>query len=167
MFRQRAENLFSARKLCCAEALLYLMNRGFRGELPPDAAIRIGTGFCHGMGNAEHVCGAVTGGIMALGLFLGPGSRANMKKKQLWSVIKELTDRFQHLQNSTSCDILLLDAKENKISKSENCMDLTGLGAEITVDILLRERPQLKDQLDLSFLNERESKLSGLIKRLI
>lgn len=61
--------LYNERKLNCAETVLISMCRymGVDDALMP----RIATTFGGGMGGTQSVCGAVTGGLMAIGIIMG------------------------------------------------------------------------------------------------
>jgi len=53
----------------CAQSVLYAF--GERAGLDKDVALRIATGFGVGIGRKQEVCGAVSGGVMVLGLLRG------------------------------------------------------------------------------------------------
>ena len=57
----------------CAQSVLYAFGPelGLDGEI----SLKLATGLGAGMGRRGEVCGAVTGGILALGLKYGRGSR--------------------------------------------------------------------------------------------
>jgi len=68
--RKIAENYYRQGDFYCSEAILKTIIDAF--ELPvPDAVIAMASGFPIGMGRSGCTCGAVVGGIMALGLFFG------------------------------------------------------------------------------------------------
>ncbi len=162
----RAENCFSARSQCCSEAVFYVLNRGFRGGLPDDVAVRVASGFCHGMGEGKGTCGAATGGILALGLFLGPESPGGLKKKKFRGCVQEYQDRFSKEAGALACCELLDMGKEAGRKKMEHCRSLTGLGARLAVEILMANKPELAAEADLEFLEKHDSKLAGFINRL-
>ncbi len=62
-------SLFRGGKLNCAEAVLMVMawHRGEEGDFAPRIATAFGGGVCASQG----LCGAITGGLMAVGLALG------------------------------------------------------------------------------------------------
>ena len=65
--------------------------------LDEETASKIACGFGAGMGRQQEVCGAVTGGIMAIGLKFGNISGDD----------RELIDRFTQKRGSCSCRKLL------------------------------------------------------------
>ena len=57
----------------CAQAVLFSLTK--HTGISEDDSLKIGTGFGGGMGRTQHVCGAVSGGILALNLLLRQGLR--------------------------------------------------------------------------------------------
>jgi len=161
---QRAGNIFTARGYCCSETVIVVINQGFRGDLSPELAVRLGSGFCHGMGGAGCTCGSLAGAEVALSLFLGPRQHGGMKSKEFEKVAKEMHDRFRARFSATCCRVLL---KRRKEKNGATCKELTVGGAEIAAQLLLEQRPELAAKVDLEFLGARESKLGTLAKKLL
>lgn len=68
---------------------------------------RAATGFSGGMGCTGRTCGALTGGTLSVGLFIGR-DRDNMEdvERKRWrnfALVKELIERFEHAYGSTEC----------------------------------------------------------------
>ncbi len=163
MAGERAENLYGAKKICCAEAVLLTLNDAFDGGLSPEMAVRLGSGFCGGMGGAGCSCGSLTGAEMALGLFLAPNLAEGLKEKKFRAVSKELHDRFKERYSATCCRKLLQLGKEKQ---GASCKALTRGGAELVTELILAHRPELAGKENLEFLRCRDSKLVQLLKRL-
>lgn len=161
--RERAENLFSARGLCCSESVLYVLNDGFSGGLAPEMVIRLGAGLCHGMGGGCS-CGAMSGAQVGIGLLLGPRQQPGRDKKEFELICKEMHDRFKERFGATCCRVLL---KKGKEKKGASCRELTGGGAEIAAGLLLAKRPDLADRVNREFLERRESKAGLVVGRLL
>ena len=90
----------------CAQAVL----DAFRDEaaLDEDLALKIATGLGAGMGRKQEVCGAVTGGILVLGLQHGRGSTDDHSAtEQTYLRTRELMDRFTAQHGSCLCRELL------------------------------------------------------------
>lgn len=160
---ERAENLYDAKKICCAEAVLLTLNDAFGGGLAPEMAVRLGSGLCGGMGGAGCSCGALTGAEMALGLFLGPNLDMGLREKKFRAVSKELHDRFKERYSATCCRKLLQLGKKKK---GASCKELTRGGAELVTELVLTHRPELAGKGDLEFLGRRDSKLAQMVRRL-
>ncbi|MGA2656837.1 MAG: C-GCAxxG-C-C family protein [Verrucomicrobiota bacterium] len=90
----------------CAQAVVY----AFRDEtgLGEDLALKIPTGLGAGMGRKQEVCGAVTGGILVLGLRHGRGSTEDPSAtEQTYLRTRELMGRFAAKHGSCLCRQLL------------------------------------------------------------
>jgi C_GCAxxG_C_C family probable redox protein len=90
----------------CAQSVL----NSFRDEtgLNEDLALKIATGLGAGMGRKQEVCGAVTGGILVLGLRHGRGSTDDHSAtEQTYLRTRELMDRFAAKHGSCLCRELL------------------------------------------------------------
>jgi len=163
--RKRAENLFTDLKLCCSEALLLVLNHGFNGGLSSEQAKQLGAGFCGGMGEAGCSCGALSGAIMGIGLLLGPHSKDGLRKKRFRQLAREMHDRFHEQFSSTCCRVLIKDFGRKSKSRTEFCAELTGITAEIAVQLLLEAQPNLSLDVRIEYLAGRDSKLSRFFKK--
>jgi C_GCAxxG_C_C family probable redox protein len=88
----------------CAESVLLAVAevKGVQSDMIP----KIATGFCSGMARTGSQCGALSGGIMSIGLLLGrsiPGSPVNA----VYSRVEKLRQDFEEQFGSTSCSELL------------------------------------------------------------
>ncbi len=72
-----------------------------------DIALKIATPFGGGMGHAGQICGAVSGGLMAIGLAKGIASYDREKKYACYDLAQEFQDRFQKLYGDITCPGLL------------------------------------------------------------
>jgi len=82
----------------------------FREEsaLPEETALKIACGLGGGMGRKEEVCGAVTGGILVLGMRHGRGSKDDRSAMQLtYLKTRELMDQFAKKHGTFICRKLL------------------------------------------------------------
>lgn len=161
---QRAENLFKAHRLCCASSVLLVTNQGFGGELAPETAISLGAGFCGGIGDCGCICGALAGAVAALGLFLAPHRPGGLKKKPFRKLTKELHDRFNEQAGSTCCRDLIAPFADSSKARNKHCKGLTGLAAQLTAELLLKNKPDFISTVDLDFLRQQDSRIAGLLK---
>jgi C_GCAxxG_C_C family probable redox protein len=122
--RQEAEALYRSGKYHCAEAVVEAIRKSFTPETPASV---IGTvsGFGGGSGSGC-ICGAVSGGTVAIGMVL-------QDKKKTAHLTRELHDWFKDKYGYTCC----------KIIRSENpkgvCPLLTGEVAGKIAEMLGRE----------------------------
>ncbi len=117
-----AEGLYRSGKMHCAEAVLAAIKNNF---LPAagDDVVRLAAGFGGGSG-AGCICGAVSGGTIALGLVV-PGD-----KKQVMELTRELHAWFKAEYGATCCRVLT--AKGGK----SDCPLITGRVAGKVAELL-------------------------------
>jgi C_GCAxxG_C_C family probable redox protein len=95
-----------AQGFSCAQSVLY----AFCGDLQldPDIALKVSGGFGGGMGRKGEVCGAATGGIIAIGMKYGIGeNQDSTAKDRIYQKTRELMDRFERERGSYLCRQLL------------------------------------------------------------
>ena len=88
-------------KLNCAESVLRGVCHAQEIDLP-DTAKRMATPFGGGVGRSEDICGALTGGVMALGACLGRLSPEEDRLKS-YDAAGRLYKLFGEKLGSTSC----------------------------------------------------------------
>lgn len=163
---QRAGNIYHAHRLCCSESLLLTLNMSFGGELTPETAVRIGSGFCEGLGGAGCLCGSLSSACIVLNLFLGPGQPGGLSRRRMKTITRKMHDRFKERFGSTCCRVLTKKVRHDKKLKRANCRNLTEGGAELAAGILLEIRPDLARLVDMDFLRSQDTALSGVCNRL-
>lgn len=90
----------------CAQSVLWTFAQRF--NLDADTALKIACGFGAGIGRRQEVCGAVTGGIMALGLKYGRGEAQDpTATEQSYAKTQELMHRFEAVHGTCNCLNLL------------------------------------------------------------
>ena len=90
----------------CSQAVL--ATYGPEHGLNRDLALKLGTGFGGGMGRQGQICGAVTGGVMVIGLIKGAISAEDIaSREKTYTYVKELFNRFYEQNGSTLCRELL------------------------------------------------------------
>ncbi len=90
----------------CAQAVLYAHSPdlGLEGE----TALKVASGLGAGMARRGEVCGAVTGGVLALGLKYGRGSQQDRSATELtYQKAQDLMTRFEQRHGSCLCRVLL------------------------------------------------------------
>ena len=77
-------------------------------DLPEDTALKIACGLGAGMARKEEVCGAVTGGILVLGMRHGRGSKDDRSaQERTYAKARELMDQFSKKHGTIICRKLL------------------------------------------------------------
>jgi C_GCAxxG_C_C family probable redox protein len=94
-------------------------------NIQSDLIPKIATGFCGGMSHTCGLCGAVSGAIMALGLFTGRTKSEESSKKN-YAAVQNLIGRFEEKFGTTNCKELtgcdLGTEKGQKAFKANNLM---------------------------------------------
>ena len=114
-------------------------HKDIKNELIP----RIATGFCSGVARTGGMCGAVSGGVMAIGFSLGRTSSTE-SVDACYGAVKNFLDQFTAQFNSTSCLELTgvhLGTPEGQIGFKESgkvseCTNFVGEAAGMVVQIV-------------------------------
>lgn len=119
-------NHFAGKDLNCAETILAAANETYKWELQA-AALRLSAGFGGGIGGQELLCGALTGGVMALSnLFVRERAHESALIK---NIIQEYFTLFEKEMGSIECAPLKTthrteqDGCKSVIQASARCMD--------------------------------------------
>ena len=134
-----AEDLFRG-GFFCSEALMSSIRSNFELDVPEEV-IAMASGFPVGIGRSKCLCGAVSGGIMALGLFFGRTVQGDPKVEKNLAVAKELHDYFKGAtgKNALCCRILTKEFDMSKGEHKQQCIRYTGMVAEKVAEIIVRE----------------------------
>jgi len=90
----------------CAQAVLWSF--GDELGLDPDTALKIACGFGAGMARRQETCGAVTGGIMVIGLRFGRGEGQDRTATgETYAKTEELMRGFETMHGTCNCRQLL------------------------------------------------------------
>lgn len=90
----------------CSQAVMYSFSDELKIE--KETALKLACGFGAGMGRKEEVCGAVTGGIIAIGCRYGRGENDDPAATELtYTKTRELMDQFELKHGTFSCRKLL------------------------------------------------------------
>lgn len=167
LIRCRAENLFETHQLLCSEAVLYVINHGLKGGLSPELAIRLASAFPEGVGGAGCVCGAFSGALMALGLFLGRQALNGRGARKVQAKGRELYELFRSKFGTTCCRVLTQAVGDDPKALFKQCAGHTGEAAALAAQIILAARPELIEQADWNFLASEDSKLAAGVSKLL
>jgi C_GCAxxG_C_C family probable redox protein len=167
LIKAKARNLFLTRQLQCAQAVLCTLNEGLRGGLRRDVAARLASGLAEGLGGSGCLCGALSGGVLALGLFMGNGGRSlfNASGSSFSTALlhREFAERF----GSACCKVLSKKVRRDAKAHFDQCADLTGAAAEIASRIILESKPHLAKTADLEYLTTKDSMITGVLNRIL
>ena len=163
LVRQRTENFFEVHGLCCSESIMHVINQGLNGGLPGDFAVRLGSGFCGGMGGGDGTCGALTGAVAILGLFLSHHQKGGLSKKKMRLAARALHDQFLERYDSIRCKDLTAAFANDRKARTKNCRAITGSAAELAARLIIKHKPQAVEQADLDFLSRQDKKFLAFL----
>lgn len=86
----------------CGESVVKAVNE-VAGNPMPDDVFRLASGFCEGISGSRCTCGALAGGVMAIGL-LGGRTSPDDAWEAPWDATTELRRDFIEDQGTTLCD---------------------------------------------------------------
>ncbi len=140
--QQEAERNFKEGFYCC-EALMAAIRSEFQLDVP-ESVISMASGMAVGVGRSGCMCGALNGGVLALGMLFGRTKQdgpANPKSVKTLELTHELHDWFQEVngKNAICCRILTQEFDMSKGEHKEQCIYYTGLCAWKVAKIICRE----------------------------
>lgn len=86
----------------CGESVVKAVNDALDHPMPPEV-FGMASGFCEGLGGSRCICGALAGGVMALGLTAGRACSADPWEPS-YEAAAELRRRWIEDQDAQSCD---------------------------------------------------------------
>lgn len=138
--RETAEGYFRRGEFFCSEAVLQTINDAL-GKPYPDNVVKLASGFPVGLGKAQCLCGAVSGGELALGMVYGRVHMEAMNPK-MFEKSKGLHDFIKEEYGSTCCRIITRQWKGDSFASPErknHCVTITGKVAEWVANELIQD----------------------------
>lgn len=162
--RECARSLYLNRRMLCTEAVVAALNNALKGGLSEVQAISMAAPFSIAMGESGCICGALSGAVMAAGLFLG-NDRPFRHRQQMREGARQLHDTFKEANGATCCRILSRNVKHDRRAHFHQCADLTAGAAEMAARLILRRRPELADRAANGSLFRCGSNIGGVWSR--
>jgi len=123
--RETAEGYFRRGEFFCSEAVVTTINNALGQPFDP-AVVKMASGFPIGVGKSGCLCGAVSGGVMALGLAYGR-EEPNGEMPDSFSNNAALHDYIIEKYGSTCCRVLTMEFDDFKSKeRAEHCIQITG-----------------------------------------
>lgn len=138
-----AEEYYRRGDFYCSEAVVKTIKDAFNLSVSNDV-IAMASGFPVGIGGAGCTCGALTGGVIALGLVFGRSKPKDKKVDKAMKLSRELHDIFKKNHKSLCCRTLNRFMIMGTSSQVEQCIAFTGEMAQETARIIIREQCKLK-----------------------
>ncbi|MFA4825620.1 MAG: C-GCAxxG-C-C family protein [Methanoregula sp.] len=136
--REIAEEYYRTGQFYCSEAIVKTINDEF-GLNYADDVVRMASGFPIGIGSAGCACGAVTGGVMAIGMVFGRKDPGDPSIDRCLALSRELHALFIRRHGCLCCRTLIHGMVLKSPEHLRQCIAFTGEVAEETAKIILRE----------------------------
>ncbi|MCL6271854.1 C-GCAxxG-C-C family protein [Sansalvadorimonas sp. 2012CJ34-2] len=133
--RKRAEALYRKGKFMCSETVFSVVNDHL-GQPADPAMVKMASGFPVGIAHSGCICGAVAGGVMALGLDRGREKAGEKVSEELFPLSAELHDRFILRNKYVCCRKLIKNMEFGSTEHIQQCIRFTGEIAADVVDLL-------------------------------
>lgn len=125
--KNTAEGYYQRGEFFCSEAVVQTINDAL-GKPYPEDVVKLASGFPVGLGKAQCLCGAISGGEMALGMVYGRVHGQAMNPKMLEKA-KELHDYIKKQYGSTCCRVITREWNGDNFQSPErkkHCVKITG-----------------------------------------
>lgn len=146
--REDAMVFFRDGKYYCSEAVMASIRENFEVNLPEEI-IAMASGFPVGIGKSKCVCGAVSGGVMAIGLFFGRTAGSNPKDPLSVTTLElanELQAYFKNNHKVLCCSILTKGMDMASGEHKEQCIAFTGEIAARTAELILENWSRTREE---------------------
>lgn len=139
--RETAEEYFRSGTYFCSEAVVQTINDAL-GQPFDESIVKMASSFPVGLGKAQCLCGAISGGEMALGIVYGRTKGEAMNPK-MFEHAKALHDFIKGEYKSTCCRVITREwAGDNFASegRKKHCIHITGQVAEWVANVLIEDK---------------------------
>ncbi|ABS42309.1 C-GCAxxG-C-C family protein [Clostridium botulinum] len=136
-----AENYFRSGTFFCSEAVVQTINEVL-GKPYDESIVKMASGFPIGLGKSGCLCGAVSGGQMALGMVYGRVEGEAMNEK-MFKKSSSLHDYIKNEYKSTCCRVITREwAGDNFKSpeRKKHCITITGKVARWVANELIEDK---------------------------
>ncbi|MBU5439917.1 C-GCAxxG-C-C family protein [Tissierella sp. MSJ-40] len=140
LVKKEAEGYFERGEFFCSESVVQTINN-LLGKPYDENIVKMASGFPIGMGKSGCLCGAVSGGQMALGMAYGRVHGEPMKE-EMFPVAAALHDFIKEEYGATCCRVITRQwAGDNFQSpeRKKHCIEITGKVAEWVADRLIED----------------------------
>lgn len=123
--RKIAEDYYRNGDFYCSEAVVKTIIDEFQIDVSEDV-IKIASGFPVGMGGMGCTCGALTGGVMAIGLVYGRSQGKDPKVNKAMELSAKLYQIFCERHKVSCCKVLTRGMEKGSPEHMEQCIAFTG-----------------------------------------
>lgn len=142
--RAIAEGYFQRGEFFCSEAVVKTIN-DLLGKPFPEEVTKLASGFPVGIGKSGCVCGAVSGGVMALGMVYGRSHGEGMHD-EMFTHSADLHDHIKGMYKSTCCRVMVKNFEFGSPERKAHCVKITGeVSAFIAEKLIENNKIELND----------------------
>lgn len=123
--RKIAEDYYRNGDFYCSEAVVKTIIDEFQIDVSEDV-IKMASGFPVGMGGMGCTCGALTGGVMAIGLVYGRSQGKDPKVNKAMELGAKLYQIFCERHKVSCCKVLTRGMEKGSPEHMEQCIAFTG-----------------------------------------
>lgn len=123
--RKIAEDYYRNGDFYCSEAVVKTIMDEFQIDVSEDV-IKMASGFPVGMGGMGCTCGALTGGVMAIGLVYGRSQGKDPKVNKAMELSAKLYQIFCERHKVSCCKVLTRGMEKGSPEHMEQCIAFTG-----------------------------------------
>lgn len=135
--RRIDEGYFERGEFYCSEAVVKTINDEL-GKHFGDDVTKLASGFPIGIGKSGCLCGAVSGGVMALGMVYGRCHKEPMDDK-MFVVSADLHDHIKSIYKSTCCRVMTREFEFQSPERRAHCIKITGEVAAYIAEKLIED----------------------------
>ena len=136
--RARAEEYYRKGEFYCSEAVVKTVVEELGLDAPAEA-VKMASGFPVGMGGMGCTCGALTGGILTIGLVYGRTEGKDPSVDRAMALSAKLYQIFCQRHKVSCCKVLTKGMEKGSKEHMEQCIAFTGEMAYETAKIILEE----------------------------
>ena len=123
--RKIAEDYYRNGDFYCSEAVVKTIIDEFQIDVSEDV-IKMASGFPVGMGGMGCTCGALTGGVMAIGLVYGRSQGKDPKVNKAMELSAKLYQIYCERHKVSCCKVLTRGMEKGSPEHMEQCIAFTG-----------------------------------------
>lgn len=138
--REVGEEYFRRGDFFCSESVVQTIN-DLLGRPYDPSIVKMASGFPIGQGKKQCLCGAISGGQMALGMALGRVHGEAMDEK-MFPAAADLHDWCRETYGATCCRVITREWAGDNFASPErkaHCIQITGATAEWVADRLIED----------------------------
>ena len=133
--RARAEEYYRSGNFYCSEAIVRTIIESFDSTIDL-SVVKAASGFPVGIGGSGCTCGAISGGVIAIGLFFGRSEGKDPAVNKAMELSAQLYKKFTNAHKISCCKILVKGLELGSDKHMQQCISLTGEMAYETAKII-------------------------------